>query len=232
MSWLKFRRMNVYISPHPDDAMLSCGGRILQNRDKKQLVINVFTAIYKGKTEWDELCDLRNPHPMYLRIREDNKILSSLEVQCRYLNFLDQAVYKNIKDKPRPKSIIEKIEFTLRKKLKKIPKAKLFFPFGLAHQDHKVLREIGERIARDYHVCFYEDIPYALTDSISDWRFYKLTEESLKEKINLIFNYESQIPGLLTISESESEISLANKLKNHHREQGEPVEKIYKFSYT
>jgi len=98
--------MDIYFSPHPDDAVLSCGGRLIST--DQSLVVNVFAGNYDGLTEWDKLCGFEN-NPMSQRRREDKEILRFLGVNVINLDFLDVAVYNDLRSKPRDESVKTRI---------------------------------------------------------------------------------------------------------------------------
>ncbi len=205
--------MNIYISPHPDDAVLSCGGRILKN--KKQSVINVFSKKYSGITDWDRKCGLVK-RPMKQRIKEDKQILSSLNIKSVYLKFYDDAVYKEIKRRKRPKKEAEVIRKNLEKILNKFSEgSKFFFPAGLGHEDHKLLADIGRKMTERFNIIFYEDIPYALRSNFNFNDNYKITSV-MDKKMDLILSYKTQIRGFFDLTNSTDLSEFSKKIKKHH----------------
>ncbi len=217
--------MNIYISPHPDDAILSCGGRIIKESDKKQTVINVFTASYDGLTEWDRKCGLL-AEPMKKRLKEDKRILSELGVKVINLDFHDAAVYSDLKGKKRSAERKMEIKDKLTDKLNVFPgNGKIFFPSGMGHVDHALLRDVGTSLNRK-NIIFYEDIPYSINQRRKNKERYNLSREILNRKIDLIMRYKTQLPGLLELTNSETIKSFREKLFNLHSENGSFCERF------
>lgn len=201
--------MQVYISPHPDDAVLSCGGRILKTSEKI-VVVNVFTKEYEGLTKWDKVCEIAN-NPMQERITEDKKILSKIEAEGKYLNFYDQAVYEDIKKEKRPSDERKEIKSELTEIINNLSPSKLFFPVGIKHSDHKLLRRIG----KEFDCSFYEDLPYGIKNPIKDFTSYFIGSV-IEKKIDLILEYKTQIKGLMFLTNTKTKNDLKIKLTNHH----------------
>ncbi|MGM0438900.1 MAG: PIG-L family deacetylase [Patescibacteria group bacterium] len=208
--------MNIYVSPHPDDAILSCGGRILNENNKQQVVINVFSKLYNKPTEWDKLCG-NSENPMKKRVEEDKKILSEVGVKSIYLDFYDNAVYSDLKNKKRPEGKKELISKKVKKIIARYPgDRKIFFPSGVDHIDHQLISKIGKQLSKKYKVIFYEDLPYSIDRSNKRKECYKINEETLNKKIKLICEYKTQIPGFLKLTRTKSVSSFKKKLRNYH----------------
>ena len=208
--------MDIYFSPHPDDAILSCGGRLIFA--DSALVVNVFAGEYQTPTEWDKLCGIKSA-PMKRRKDEDRKILNSIGVEVVNLNFLDVAARdkKNSNQKEDLKvSIIQKVEKIIRKHNPK----NLFFPLGIGHADHKLLNAAGKRL--NEKAFFYEDIPYTLNFELQDFSEFNFGESVMNHKIDLILDYETQLQGFLKLTSSKSIKDFQRKIIDHHK-----VDKIY-----
>ncbi len=212
---------SIYFSPHPDDIILSCGGRL--PKERSALIVNVFSKNYSGLTKWDKICGLKSD-PMKKRIREDKKIISGLGFDSIYLDFYDHAVYRDIKETSRPKKEIIKI----RQKIKKIiggnKEATLIFPAGISHSDHLLLSKIGKNLKRD--LVLYEDLPYGLNADFSRHRKILIGKKEMGEKINLILEYKTQIKGFLSLTNSKKIGEFKEKLINHHKIKDKFYEKI------
>jgi LmbE family N-acetylglucosaminyl deacetylase len=91
---------HVYLSPHLDDAVLSCGGTIHRqiSAGDEVLIITVFAGEYQGSQPSPFALEQHGywgnpPLPMALRRAEDVAALDLLGARCQHLDFLD-AVYR------------------------------------------------------------------------------------------------------------------------------------------
>ncbi len=208
--------MNIYISPHPDDAIISCGGRILKEKEKNQVVINVFCKNYDGLTKWDQLSE-NLEKPMENRIKEDKQILSSLGVSVFYLDFYDNAVYSDILKNKRDKEEVKEIEKRLIEIISSFSNnIKLFFPFGIDHKDHKLIAGMGVRLQKEEDVSFYQDLPYGFFKQTDLNKKKYLITDVIEEKMDLIFEYQSQINGLISLTKIKSKDDFKEKFKELH----------------
>lgn len=200
--------MKIYFSPHPDDVVLSCGGTILKNIKKKQLVVNVFCGRYLQPTKWDKLCGIEND-PMKRRIEEDRLILKKLGVEVIYLDFLDKAAVNKAEERD--------INSIRREILKIVDQynGEFFFPSGIEHPDHRILGRIGREIEEVKH---YEDIPYAIGKTGMDSDFKNEITNFIDRKIDLILKYKTQLKGFLKLTRSKNSLELRKKIKDHHFE--------------
>lgn len=181
--------MHVYVSPHLDDAALSCGGTIFQQTQagEEVLVVNVFA----GLPEYDQLSAFaRAKHAVWgspgdvvaARRAEDEAALSILGADAVYWAYGD-AIYRVEGDRalyPSEAGIfgdVDPAEADLPAELADRVEAILdrwagaicYAPLGIGHHvDHLIVREAGLVLAeRGRRVWFYEDFPYVwwnLTD--------------------------------------------------------------------
>ncbi len=214
--------MDLYLSPHPDDAILSCGGRIISEPGSKT-VVNIFSGVYEGQTDWDKLCGLTG-RPMKARMEEDKKILQEVNVVSIYLDFYDRAFYDHLSQKE-PEERSEKVKRKLSEVINKLSPKRVFCPYGIDHPDHKLTAKIGEKVLKD--PIYYEDLPYSIDRSLKGESNFNLSEGVLDEKINLILSYETQLKGFLKLTDSDSVDQFVSKIKNHHLKNGRPVERYF-----
>lgn len=208
--------MDLYISPHPDDVILSCGGRLIKETGPKT-VLTVFSGSYTGRTDWDKLCGLK-VNPMKTRIKEDKKILSQVEVVSIYLDFYDNAVYQDLLNKKPPRERSEKIERKIKRVIDRLSPERIFCPYGITHPDHKLISTILKKVSGN--LIFYEDFPYSIKSPLKKGVLFKFSNAVLEKKINLILGYESQLGGLLRLSDSETAEEFISKTKTHHFKSG------------
>lgn len=218
----------VYFSPHLDDVVLSCGGFLRKSRKTCQLVVNIFTREYKGLTNWDLICGIKKD-PILVRKGEDHTALKWIKPKKIYLNFLDNAVFRDLQNKKRPYGDTRKIKNQIFKILNKniSPNGKVFFPIGVSHPDHFLVAKIGREIywrlkKRGLGVYFYEDFPFLdnLPSKFSE-KFMPVYFEIDKEifvKIKMVMAYKSQLFSLLQI--------LGLKIK--YPEENKKAEKMWK----
>jgi LmbE family N-acetylglucosaminyl deacetylase len=225
--------MYIYFSPHPDDIVLSCGGYLLKKTGHRQLVINIFTKSYRGQTYWDKICG--QGININTRIKEDKKILSSINVKSIYLDFFDGAF---INKRPFLSSLklFIKLAYIIKKKKNYIEA--VFFPFGKGHPDHVLLGKIGKllkKIFPDIKFYFYEDFPYISRKHAIKAKKIKVDISLIFEKrINLVLSYKSQLKAILKTFYPEIKLPYNIKteykkiLINHYSNgQGKYYENLY-----
>ena len=161
----------VVLSPHPDDAVLSCGGLLLHNQ--QAAVVTVFSADPPGPRR-KALAGLADP---ILRRAEDALAMDRLGCEYHQLDLPDaidrgdgdghpiystmNSVFGSVKpvDSPRCGEIQEAIEPLLAGRT-------LLCPMAVgAHVDHQLCAHVGRRLQQEGHdVWFYEDAPYIFPD--------------------------------------------------------------------
>ena len=187
-SIIKNKTRCVFISPHEDDALLSCGSLIAQLSGKTDLtVVNIFTKAHKspytlsarkflhdsGFTDAQALYEERE--------REDAEAFSSLTVKVINLG-LEDALFRKKKRETFLGTFIPEIDHvyptyqwhitkkiasddpavaTLEKKLEPFKDAKnlIFAPCGIGnHVDHMLARKVSAALFDRY--VLYSDFPY------------------------------------------------------------------------
>jgi len=179
------RRMalRVYLSPHLDDAVFSCGGLIARQSsggDDVQ-VVTVFagdppvgeltTFAYELHRRWGG-----EGSPMGLRRAEDLVACGRLGASVVHLGFAEavyrraangEALHPNAESlfgqpSPEEEAQIEAIAEALERNV--APDAEVYLPLGIgSHVDHLLARRAGERAARTS--WYYREVPYALRDA-------------------------------------------------------------------
>jgi LmbE family N-acetylglucosaminyl deacetylase len=176
---------DVYISPHLDDVVLSCAGRILveTKSGRSVLIVTVFTA------DQPEDADI-NPEvlarvgDMQERKAEDCRAIERLGVDFLWLDY-PEAMFRSesyhtlygvfslltASDLKMAASLAPKIEELCRR----VQCTRLYLPLGVGnHADHRLLFETGIQVAktpdRRYDVFFYEDAPYTFTPNLLEYR--------------------------------------------------------------
>jgi LmbE family N-acetylglucosaminyl deacetylase len=179
---------HVYLSPHLDDAVLSCGGAIhrLTTDGEAVLVVSVFAGDADPDGELSPFALLQHeywgnpPRPMALRRAEDLAALTLLGAKEQHLEYRD-AVYRTAADGQWLYDLEDRLwqgvhpadpvgrdgaEALARRLAIMIPPAGqtvIYAPLGLGnHVDHQILRAAARQLmAQGHRLAFYEDYPYA-----------------------------------------------------------------------
>ncbi len=214
---------HLYLSPHLDDVVLSCGGLIRKQTlaGERVLVVTLFAGIpsYECLSPFARFLHLlwgRHPDPVAHRCREDRAALSRLGADPLHLDFLD-ALYR---ESPRflyrsnralfgaidPKD--ERLHVELASAIEEVAKRQgrplLYAPLAVGHHvDHQIARRAADSLRRrGYPVTYYEDFPYveeeeALLLALGDREEWSPTLEgiadTIEEKIEAIALYASQM---------------------------------------
>jgi len=147
----------VAVSPHFDDAVLSCG-RLLAARPGS-VVITVFGGMPRDalqQTDWDRRCGFANAaQAMAQRRDEDRLALAQLQASGRWLDFIDDQYGES----PDPSDV----SMALAAEWSERPVDTLLLPLGLFHSDHVLVNEASLMALRrlpSRRVLLYEDLPY------------------------------------------------------------------------
>lgn len=231
-------KINVGIfSPHPDDAVLACGGsmikHLIKNENLQLYIINVFS-----KENYSILPYLQKNEVMAENViqQEEKTIEKALRCQTINLGFLDALLreYKSVKEIFYRKSV--DYEYSIERNLisdvvksvKNIINDKqltyVLLPLAIGgHIDHLLTKESILNIYSDELDCkfyFYEDQPYAATSIYGQKQMEKLTQsmtsvcvnitESAEYKRNLLGTYKTQ----LTVQQINKVLDYSKELKN------------------
>ena len=179
----------LFLSPHLDDAVLSCGGYIskLTLAGEKVVIATFFTAdiTEDEPISWLARRNLRawslaeSRSPFAERCREDIAAARRLGVETIHLGLLD-ALYRRKDDGtffypkktvgvPLDKEDKAMMGGTIQELLREIAKRYstsdnlgLFAPLGIGeHVDHVLLRSSAEAVFGQESLTYYEEIPYA-----------------------------------------------------------------------
>jgi LmbE family N-acetylglucosaminyl deacetylase len=147
----------LVISPHLDDAVLSCGALLAAHRDA--LVVTIFAGTPRDPricTEFDARSGFRDAaHAMAARRREDAHALAAVDAKPRWLAFCDVQYDE-------PASVVE-ISSAVGALLDANRERTLLYPLGLCHHDHVLAHEATAAALqiRPTRLAFaYEDVPY------------------------------------------------------------------------
>jgi len=234
----------IYLSPHFDDAVLSCGGLIwkqVQGCDE----VEVWTIFGGDPPENQQLSMFARvlhyrwgipEDSVEIRREEDKKALSCLGVNLKHFKFIDciyrkdsasgEFLYEDMEkisasEEVKEIELMKQIELELAN-LKNVD-AKIVAPFGVGnHVDHRIIHEISRGLRID--MMYYLDFPYVFTgkDHESEHRLtdmehinHKLDDVSIRKWIDAISFYGSQISSFW-----ESEGDMTNSIKQYCRNMG------------
>jgi hypothetical protein len=154
----------VILSPHLDDAVLSCWHVLTQPGEV--MVINVFAGVpanLDGPAWWDQYTGATDSgERVRERIEEDRRALALAGRSAVNLSFLDEQ-YRD-EDQPLGE-LIEQIERLL------VPGAHIYAPAALAnHTDHALVRAAALELRRlEFAVSVYADLPHATLYGLPAW---------------------------------------------------------------
>lgn len=168
----------IYLSPHLDDAVFSCGGRIHREVDEGRsvLIATVATAEAPGRLSGYAARYHRRgrlgEEAMERRREEDREAARRLGAETLHLGLPD-AMYRAGPggDRPlyprlaallgRPRTG-DPMRPLLRQALERLPESELLLlPFAIGgHVDHRLTRGVAETTCAGREVAYWEDFPY------------------------------------------------------------------------
>ena len=215
---------HVYIAPHLDDAVLSCGGQIAHYtaRGTRVLVVTVCAASPRAGEALTPYAEhLHRTYglgadPMAGRRAEDARALALLGCDGVHLDQLD-APYRlppygargAVFDRPVPDDPLGSATHALLGQLlAQQPGAQFYVPLGVGgHVDHQIVCAEGVAHHADgANIVWYEDAPYAIQPALVEERLAALGGQferlvvpigpMLARKLVAIAAYGSQVPKL------------------------------------
>ena len=156
----------VFLSPHLDDAVFSCGGLIakLAQSGEPILIVNIFSKYGKSTDRRDE----------------ESLVADYLKVEIQYLGELDAMLRgKSYKSLLRIFSTVDSsdrislpgIASKLTNLLRGISYDTIYVPLGIGwHVDHLLTHELGELAGEKLKIRYYEDTPYCLLPQFTSHR--------------------------------------------------------------
>lgn len=189
----------IFISPHLDDAALSCGAYISMLVERS-IDVHVYT-VFSGIPKTEELSQLAKAihleggletDAMLRRREEDRVAMQYLGVNFTYANFLDciyrtspagRSLYQTKKDifPVHPDlqvdaDTLEDLVTDLCRVLKELQPSEVYVPLGIGHHiDHILVREALERSVvqpgseNNTDIIYYEDVPYVCSPESRDF---------------------------------------------------------------
>jgi LmbE family N-acetylglucosaminyl deacetylase len=175
---------HLYLSPHLDDAALSCGGLIArQTRCGDEVIVLTLCAGSAPASLSDFarfqharwLAGTDETDPMALRRREDEAACARLGARPLHLPFLD-CIYRQdaeghwlypdeaaLRGSPHPADDPVAWQAALESWLEQLQPDFVYAPLAIGnHVDHQLTRQIADRwVTAGRPVLFYEDFPYS-----------------------------------------------------------------------
>lgn len=196
----------VVVSPHLDDAVLSCGA--LLGARPGSTVVTVYTGMPDAAhvlTDWDRRCGFGSAaEAMRERRREDARAMALVRGRGRALGFLDSQ-YAACAD-----ACLPALTEALMRTLAELRPDAVAIPLGLLHADHVRVSDAGLMVRdawRGPAWLAYEDVPYRCLPGIVQARFARLHGRGViaapadlaldtRAKPRAVAAYASQLKGL------------------------------------
>ena len=172
----------IFLSPHYDDVVLSCGGTValLADQGCEPIVVTVFagevpdeviTEFAKWKhSRWGVAGVEEN---VLRRQEEDRDAVDALGARARWLGYPD-AIYRGDRYESdvslfgTPRAVEAGLVNLIADEIRSMPEwddnGTVFVPLGIGeHVDHQIMFAVGQSLAgRGVRVYAYEDCPYAM----------------------------------------------------------------------
>lgn len=244
----------VCLSPHLDDAALSCAGELLAARHAglRTLVITVCTSIPPVSATYSALAvefhrewGLDEAQAVTTRLGEDGRAMAILGVDDVWLN-LDDAIYRmpnhyNSRETlfamPHASdTLTDQLSHILRELMPVLGQARWLVPAGVGmHVDHLNVFAAARAVLTPATINLYEEVPYALTPEWISQRQQMLTitinhidiGPYIAAKIAAIGCYASQMDALFGDG-----TTMPGQITNYHRQlgNGAPTERRYRLN--
>jgi LmbE family N-acetylglucosaminyl deacetylase len=181
--WKDFERV-VILSPHLDDAALSCGGLLHALRGRvSTLVVSICCGSLRIlSADGSPKVSSRKGHvSSRTRRREDIAAMHSVDTDFVHLSFADgiyrrspltgRLIYRNERERwvaPRidDMAYIEELYLVLRRLCLDLGRILLISPMGIGHHvDHQIAAQVAVRMVTTNagaELLFYEDFPYVV----------------------------------------------------------------------
>lgn len=211
---------HLYLSPHLDDAVFSCGG-LMALQDAAGEAVSVMTLFAGDPPDWSISPLAAQLHarwgkpgpPIAVRRAEDRVACGRLGSSVIHLGFPD-AIYR--KDEsgqplyasdealfgpvaPQEASLVEALEAALREA--QIGRATVYCPMGIGgHVDHRLTRRAAERLK--VPLTYYREFPYAarggeipleMSPPEGKKHIVALSEEALQAWVQAAAEYRTQL---------------------------------------
>jgi LmbE family N-acetylglucosaminyl deacetylase len=215
---------HVYLSPHLDDAALSCGGAIARHSaaGARVLIVTICTATPPAEGPFSSFAEathrqwgLSADQAVQARLHEDSLAMEYLGADSLWVGMFD-AIYRQPADyidnatlfgaPAAGDPLLPNLKAFVHALRDRVPRATLYAPLGVGnHVDHQITYTAARAGAGDA-IAFYEDFPYVTKPDALEKRLHALEESfvtstldidaTLARKIGAIAVYASQISSL------------------------------------
>lgn len=246
---------HIYLSPHLDDAVFSCGGRIWQQAQagERVLVVTLFGGAPPPATSLSPFAQslhVRWGHPADATLRrqeEDRAALAILGAETLHWPYTD-CIYRRTSDGDFPYAgeaslwgaihpADESLVAELACRIAALPLERngtLYVPLAAGrHVDHQIARRAAQNSG--HRPVYYEDYPYVARDPLAvqaalgdeHWQveLFPLSAEALRARITAIACYRSQ---LSTFWPSAAEMAASVRAFAEQVGGGEPAERYWR----
>lgn len=229
---------HIYLSPHLDDAVFSCGG-LMALQDARGEPISVLT-VFAGDPPDYRISPLaaelharwgKAGPPIAMRRTEDRLACARLGGSVVHLNYPDaiyradeagKPLYTSDNDlfsppDPSESQLIKDLETSLREL--DFQHTTVYCPLGYGgHVDHRLTRLAVERMGQSLY--YYAEFPYAargrsvppeLGEPSGKWRMIPISDEAIDAWVSAIIEYQTQLSTFW-----EDEDSLYQEVRDFH----------------
>jgi LmbE family N-acetylglucosaminyl deacetylase len=211
---------HLYLSPHLDDAIFSCGG-LMAMQDARGEPVSILTVFAGDPPDWRISPFAAELHarwgksgpPIAVRRAEDRLAAGRIGASIVHLDFPEAIYRKSAEDDifypdveaifgpidPQDAATVEEVASALHTVV--VEDAIIYCPLGIGgHVDHRILRQAAEMLCRP--LTYYREFPYAtrggiipedLGEPVGIWRLHALTEEVLENWAGAIGEYGTQL---------------------------------------
>lgn len=211
----------MILSPHLDDAVLSCGALMMDAHRRHAGVVMV--TVFNGRSAWPvseaatrfhARCGHTDYNAMDEREKEDNRALEVVHARTERLQ-LPEALYRKhtdgtymyqedsaifVSDIPAFDDAFRDVVHRIAEQIDAVQPDMVLAPVGIGgHVDHLLVSAAAERL--DCAVFHYEDVPYVIYERCRDWRrasaartahLHYCSDEAWQAKNSAIECYRSQ----------------------------------------
>ena len=211
----------MILSPHLDDAVLSCAALMMDahRRDAEVVVLTVFNGrpalpISEAATRFHSRCGHTDHNAMDEREKEDNRALEVVRARTERLQ-LPEALYRKhpdgahmyqgdsaifVSDIPAFDDAFRDVIDRIAEQIEAVQPDMVLAPAGIGgHVDHLLVSAAAEQL--NCTVFHYEDVPYVIYERCRDWRgvsaartahLHYCSDEAWQAKNSAIECYTSQ----------------------------------------
>ena len=206
---------SLYLSPHFDDVVLSCGGQIYERTRRGERVAVLTVCAAPPPTQLSPfaagLHARWSAQGRFDRAAEDRAALAVLNAKPIHLTIHDciyrrsasgEWLYDSEEDifgelsalEPTPAAAIAA---ELARTAPLVPGAEVFAPAAIGnHVDHRLVRAVADQwsnSANELRFFHYADYPYAASKAVAPGRMIALSDSARQAKIEALRQYRSQL---------------------------------------